>query len=209
MNISSEIQKHNLPILTLHALAQIGFGGLFAYCALYNFTDFSNIRRSFALYSVLAVVCFSYSLLSLIHIIGRLYIKNYKKTLAIYGISEDSADADCNNALFLHNVLFGKSNMVYTGLNPFLMPYDNIIWCFISIKRNSKAVLPSYCVMVYDDKGNCRKMHTKIKLHAQDLLFQIKDAAPHAFFGKTNDLCTMYACSFDEMVTAVQKKKSL
>lgn len=211
MNTTLAIQKQHFVRLIITIIVYAGLGALFLYGAIHKFKDVDGYRNGFYLYCVFAGGLLIYTLYNLFLLITKAYLKSLSKDLSTYEITDFALDSDFTDANQFYQVLYGKRFFLYTGKNPFVVPYDRIIWAFVKTKwsrvtSNSPAAFANYFVYIYDDKKNLRKIKLLQGDFAQDILAELKVHAPNAFYGDSPEYYNRYSCFYEEMVEEVQKK---
>lgn len=102
-------------------------------------TNLHRNRNGFLLYGVLAAGLLIYALYNLVLLIKEAYLKRLRNDLSNYKISEYDLDSDFSDSNQFYHVSFGKRFFLYAGKEPFVIPYDRIIWAFVKTKRRIKA----------------------------------------------------------------------
>lgn len=206
MSVINELKKQNTYRLIANLIFYVPMGCLFAYGAFYKFGGFAELRMSFCLYLSLAIAALGYSFYLVIRHITKGYLRSYNESLSLYGVSEATVESDFSDSEPYHQVLFGRRNLLYAGKKPFLIPYDNILWCYIRF-RNVKNEIPTCYLYVFDDKGSKWVMKFTDRSYVQDILYTIKENAPAAYYGDSKEYFTLHESYFEEMVANVKKKK--
>lgn len=174
-------------------------------------TNLHRNRNGFLLYGVLAAGLLIYALYNLVLLIKEAYLKRLRNDLSNYKISEYDLDSDFSDSNQFYHVSFGKRFFLYAGKEPFVIPYDRIIWAFVKTKRRrvtsiSPASFANYFVYIYDDEKTLRKFKVVKEDPARDILAELKLHAPNAFYGYSPEYYNRYSCFYDEMVEEVQRK---
>lgn len=208
MNAISELKKQNVIRLSINIFIYGALGALFAYGAFHKFAGVEERAKSYLLYLILAVLFAGYALFNLFLILSKLYLREFQKSLKLYGVSEASLESDFSDSPAYHQMMFGRRNLLHSGKKSFIIPYNNVLWVYLRF-HSRRYELP-YCILhIFDDKGNHRRIKYSDKEYVQDIMNLLKDKAPNAYYGDNNQYYNLYSCNFEEMVNTVHKNNEI
>ena len=141
--------------------------------------------------------------------------KELKKSMQNIGLTEEVLEQDLKMGIRLRNLQIGRKYSLYMAGKVKLLVHDKLLWAYIKqthTKHKVYGFIPagttvSYAVHVFDyDQKTC-VINVAKEEQAEEVLEELKKAAPHILLGYTDEIAQMATSNFADLVNMVEQRK--